>query len=106
MTSAPRFAVGLYGPRTKTALDALARHLHHAGFRTSLRLPEPGGASKLPHSVLPYGTLVVSLLDGKAPTGEVVETAVIEAVAALKKRFGVAALDLNGKLYGSLPEHS
>jgi hypothetical protein len=102
--SPSRWKVTLYEPATKTASEALARNLAESGLRATLRLPEPASPSRLPYGRLPYSTMLVSLRNGKTPDeGSIVE-AVEAAAKDLRSRFGRAAVDLNGRLFGALPE--
>jgi hypothetical protein len=103
MPASTRFVVALYEPRTSTACDALGRDLRRRGLRATLKLPDPARRSTLPYGVLPYASYLVSLPNGKTPGEEVVVAAVEDAVHRLRKTFGIAALDLNGRLFGSLP---
>jgi hypothetical protein len=96
--------VALYEPRTSTACDALGRFLQAAGLKTSIELPLlPESAEKLKYGVQQYAAFRLALPNGKQPSRDVVEAAVQQAYAKLKKRFGDAALDLNGTLIGSIP---
>jgi hypothetical protein len=102
--SPSRWKLTLYEPATKTASDALARTLAKSGLRATLRLPEPANPARLPYGRLPYSTMFVSLGNGKTPDEAAVVQAVEVVVKDLRARFGRAALDLNGRLFGALPE--
>lgn len=53
---------------------------------------------------MPLGWWRMSLRNGKVPSREVVEAAVQDYYAKMRTKFGEAALDLNGRLIGSLAE--
>ena len=96
--------MALYEPTSKAANDALARSLSKSGLKATVRLPDPTQTSTLRYGRLPYSTLLVSLRNGKTPNRAEVVQAVEAALADLRTRFGRAALDLNGTLFGELPD--
>jgi hypothetical protein len=97
-----RFTVELYEPRSRAALDALALHLEGSGLKTSVELPDPAPVSQLRYGILPFASLHLALPNGKKPSEEAVLRAVDAACANLRTQFGEAALDLDGKLIGSI----
>jgi hypothetical protein len=75
------------------------------GLKASIKLPFlPEDPVKLKYGVQQFASFRLALPNGKQPSRDVVEAAVQQAFAKLKKRFGDAAVDLNGKLIGSIRE--
>jgi hypothetical protein len=72
-------------------------------LKASIKLPFlPEDPAKLKYGVQQFASFRLALPNGKQPSREVVEAAVQQAYAKLKKRFGDAAVDLNGTLTGSI----
>jgi hypothetical protein len=60
--------------------------------------------TQLRYGILPFASLHVALHNGKQPSAETVMRALDEAYASLRAKFGRAALDLDGKLIGSISD--